>query len=104
MHQKDLQNKHTERLREHEKARLERAKLREQHKKAGDLHKLSKAVDALKDACPEKMPRTPAERLAGTQSRIEALLKAADAIRPALEDFYGALTAEQKATFDNLRS
>jgi hypothetical protein len=63
-----------------------------------------KAVDALKDACPEEMPRTPAERLAATQGRIEALIKAADAIRPALEDFYGALTAEQKASFDNLRS
>jgi hypothetical protein len=63
-----------------------------------------KALDALKNACPDTTPETPGERLAATQSRLEAMVEAAKIIEPALEDFYSALNAEQKVRFDKLSS
>jgi LTXXQ motif family protein len=63
-----------------------------------------KAVETLKAACPEQAPKSPAERLAATQARIEAMIKAADAMRPALEDFYASLNEQQKKAFDTMRS
>jgi hypothetical protein len=63
-----------------------------------------KAVDIMKAACPEDPPVSPGERLAATQTRIEALIEAAKAIQPALEDFYAALTDQQKALFSKMKS
>lgn len=63
-----------------------------------------KAIDIMKAACPEDPPVTPNERLAATQTRIEAMIEAAKAIQPALEDFYAALNDQQKALFSRMRS
>jgi hypothetical protein len=63
---------------------------------------LEKAVDILRDACPNTTPMTPVGRLEVMQKRIEALLAAANEVRPALEEFYAALSDEQKAKFNRL--
>jgi hypothetical protein len=34
--------------------------------------------------------------------RLTAMVDAANAVKPALEDFYGSLTAEQKARFNRI--
>jgi hypothetical protein len=36
------------------------------------------------------------------QQRLEAMIAAANAVRPALEDFYASLSNEQKANFNRL--
>ncbi len=36
------------------------------------------------------------------KQRLDAMIAAANAVRPALEDFYAALTDEQKAKFNRL--
>jgi hypothetical protein len=63
-----------------------------------------KALDVLKAACPEDPPVSPSERLAATQTRLEAMIEAAKAIQPALEDFYSALNDQQKAQFSKMKS
>jgi hypothetical protein len=63
-----------------------------------------KALDIMKAACPEDPPVSPSERLAATQTRIEAMIDAAKAIQPALEDFYAALNDQQKALFSKMKS
>ena len=63
-----------------------------------------KAVNILKAACPDDPPASPSERLATTQTRIEAMIEAAKAIQPALEDFYAALNDQQKAAFGKMKS
>lgn len=61
-----------------------------------------RAVGILNDACPTTMAATPVGRLEMMQKRLEALIAAADTVRPALEDFYAALGDEQKAKFNRL--
>jgi len=63
-----------------------------------------KALDIMKAACPEDPPASPNERLAATQTRLEAMIEAAKAIQPALEDFYAALNDQQKAQFSRMKS
>jgi hypothetical protein len=63
-----------------------------------------KALDILKAACPLDPPVSPSERLSATQTRIEAMIEAAKAIQPALEDFYAALDDQQKAQFSKMKS
>ena len=63
-----------------------------------------KALDILKAACPLDPPVSPSERLAATQTRIEAMIEAAKAIQQALEDFYAALDDQQKAKFSKMKS
>jgi hypothetical protein len=63
-----------------------------------------KAIDIMKAACPEDPPASPSERLAATQTRIEAMIEAAKTIQPALEDFYSALDDRQKALFSKMKS
>ena len=36
------------------------------------------------------------------QKRLEAMIEAANSVRPALQDFYAALSDEQKAKFNRL--
>lgn len=60
----------------------------------------AKAADLLKSACPTGSPLTPPARLAAAGQRLEALLQAIKTVRPALDDFYGSLSDEQKAQFD----
>jgi hypothetical protein len=38
------------------------------------------------------------------QKRLEAMIEAANTLRPALADFYASLNAEQKARFNRLGS
>jgi hypothetical protein len=63
---------------------------------------LEKAVDILRDACPNVTPMTPVGRLEVMQRRVQALLAAANEVRPALEEFYASLSDEQKAKFNRL--
>jgi hypothetical protein len=63
---------------------------------------LGNAVDILGKACPTVIPLTPVGRLEVMQARLEAMIAAGNAVRPALEDFYAALDSEQKAKFNRL--
>jgi hypothetical protein len=60
------------------------------------------AVDILNKACPTSVPGTPVGRLEVMQTRLEAMIEAANSVRPALQDFYAALSDEQKAKFNRL--
>jgi hypothetical protein len=72
----------------------------------GALDRLSeavnKAVDTLQAACPTTIPLTPVGRLEVMQQRLEAMIEAANTVRPALQDFYASLSNEQKAKFNRL--
>jgi len=63
---------------------------------------LEEAVDALQAACPTTIALTPVGRLEVMQKRLEAMIEAANTVRPALEDFYAVLNNEQKAKFNRL--
>jgi hypothetical protein len=60
------------------------------------------AVEILRSACPTELPTTPPGRLAATRQRVEAMLRALQVVRPALEKFYASLTDEQKQRFNAL--
>jgi LTXXQ motif family protein len=60
------------------------------------------AVAILQAACPDRLPRTPMDRLGAIESSLDAMIHAAKAIQPALRDFYGSLTDEQKAHMNAL--
>lgn len=62
----------------------------------------AKAADLIKAACPSTLPLTPPGRLATEGRRLQAMLTAVETIRPPLQDFYDALSSEQKARFDAL--
>jgi hypothetical protein len=62
----------------------------------------NKAVEALQAACPDTIPLTPVGRLEVMEQRLDAMVTAANTVRPALEDFYASLSAEQKARFNRL--
>jgi hypothetical protein len=49
------------------------------------------------------MPSTPTGRLRAVQTRLDAMLEAVKAERPAMDKFYSSLTDEQKARFNALR-
>jgi hypothetical protein len=63
---------------------------------------IHKAVETLNAACPNAVPETPVGRLDVMQKRVEAMIDAANAVRPALEEFYTSLNDEQKAKFNRL--
>jgi hypothetical protein len=63
---------------------------------------MQKAVEILGNACPNTVPMTPVGRLEVMKQRLDAMIAAANAVRPALEDFYASLTDEQKAKFNRL--
>ena len=63
---------------------------------------MQKSVDILRDACPNTVPMTPVGRLDVMKQRLDAMIAAANAVRPALEDFYASLSDEQKAKFNRL--
>ena len=60
----------------------------------------AKAADLLKDSCPTQTLATPTGRLAVVKARLGAMLEAVKIERPALENFYGSLSDEQKARFN----
>jgi hypothetical protein len=63
---------------------------------------MQKAVDTLRQACPNTVPQTPVGRLDVMQKRLEAMIDAANTVRPALEEFYTSLNDEQKAKLNRL--
>ena len=63
---------------------------------------IAKSVAKLSEACAIAAPATPVGRLDAMQKRLEAMLSAAQQIRPALEEFYALLDDEQKAKFNRL--
>jgi hypothetical protein len=63
---------------------------------------IQKSLDTLSKACPSSPAMTPVGRLDAMQQRLEAMIAAANQIRPALERFYATLGAEQKAKFNRL--
>jgi hypothetical protein len=63
----------------------------------------AKGVEDLQAACPNDVPMTPVGRLEAMQHRLEAMLKAAKLVEPALDEFYATLSSEQKARFNTLQ-
>lgn len=61
-----------------------------------------KAVGILQAACPEDTPVTPPGRLEMMENRLQAMIDAANTVKPALADFYGSLSNEQKARFNRI--
>jgi hypothetical protein len=61
-----------------------------------------KAVSILQDACPQNVPQTPTGRLELMEKRLQAMRDAANEVKPALTDFYAALSNEQKARFNTI--
>ena len=62
----------------------------------------ARAADLIKAACPSEIPLTPPGRLAAVGKRLQAMLQAVQTIRPPLEDFYNALSDDQKARFNTM--
>jgi hypothetical protein len=63
---------------------------------------LQKAADTLAAACPTDTAMTPVGRLEAMEKRLDAMIEAANTVRPPLEDFYAQLSAEQKARFNRM--
>jgi hypothetical protein len=61
-----------------------------------------KAVSILQAACPEEVALTPPGRLQEMEIRLQAMIDAADTVKPALDSFYASLTNEQKARFNRM--
>jgi hypothetical protein len=64
----------------------------------------AKASEQLKGNCPAYQPFTPTGRIEAMEKRLEAMLEATRAVRPALANFYSSLNDEQKARFNTLGS
>jgi hypothetical protein len=62
----------------------------------------TEAVKILQAACPTELPSTPTGRLAAMRARVDAMLKAVQTVRPALEKFYASLSDEQRERFNAL--
>jgi LTXXQ motif family protein len=62
----------------------------------------AQAVNLMQSSCPTDLPSTPTGRLAAMRQRIEPMLQAVQMVRPALEQFYGSLSDEQKERFNRL--
>jgi hypothetical protein len=61
-----------------------------------------KGVSMLQAACPDETPLTPTGRLDAMQKRLQAMVDAANEVKPALTDFYSSLDGEQKARFNRI--
>lgn len=58
--------------------------------------------EMLKTNCVSDQPLTPTSRLAIMENRLETMLRVLDTVQPALANFYGSLSDEQKAKFNRL--
>jgi hypothetical protein len=68
-----------------------------------DLKSVStEAVRVLQAACPTELPSTPTGRLAAMRTRVDAMFRAVQTVRPALEKFYASLSDEQRERFNAL--
>jgi LTXXQ motif family protein len=63
---------------------------------------LNRAVERLQKACPTIVATTPVGRLEAMEQRLEAMIEAANTVRPPLDAFYAKLSNEQKAAFNRL--
>jgi hypothetical protein len=63
---------------------------------------VARSAGRLGEACAAATPGTPVGRLDAMQKRIDAMVAAAEDIRPALDAFYASLDDEQKAKFNRL--
>ncbi len=61
-----------------------------------------KAADFLEANCPVDQTLTPPARVAAMEKRLDAMMEAIKIVQPALQSFYGSLTDEQKARFNQL--
>src|SRR3569623_2070662 len=61
-----------------------------------------KAVGVLQAACPSDTPLTPPGRLQAIETRLKAMVDAANTVKQPLGDFYASLTAEQNARFNRM--
>ena len=69
-----------------------------QRTKLNDLKTASQqAIQYLNESCPKNDPVTPIGRLQAMERRLSAMLEAVRTVEPALDDFYAALTDEQRA-------
>ena len=64
----------------------------------------TKAADFLQANCPTEQTLTPPGRVAAMERRLNTMLEAVKMVEPALDSFYGSLTDEQKARFNQLGS
>lgn len=62
----------------------------------------TKAAGLLKANCPKEQSLTPPGRVALMEQRLNAMLEAIKIVEPELDAFYGLLTDEQKARFNQL--
>ncbi|MGY4510452.1 putative transcriptional regulator [Bradyrhizobium sp. USDA 3650] len=60
------------------------------------------ARDTIRAACPTQVPATAIERLGLMRERIEAMIKATDAVAPSLAKFVDLLDDDQRAKLDSL--
>ena len=60
------------------------------------------AANQLHASCPSQLPQTPIDRFDAVSRRLNAMSEAIKTVRPALADFYGSLSDEQKARFNTL--
>jgi hypothetical protein len=56
-----------------------------------------RAIQYLNESCPKDDPASPTGRLQAVERRLSAMLEAVRTVQPALDDFYAALSDEQKA-------
>ena len=56
-----------------------------------------RAIQYLNESCPKHDAASPTGRLETIERRLSAMLEAVRTVQPALDDFYAALTDEQKA-------
>ena len=63
----------------------------------------TKAADTARAACPTNVPTTVPGRMEAMEKRMDAMLASMKTVRPALDEFYSSLTAEQKAELDSGR-
>ena len=61
-----------------------------------------KAEDISKSGCISSMPTTVGGRLDATGKRVDALIEAANELKPAVGGFYASLSDEQKAQFNSM--
>jgi len=64
----------------------------------------SKAAEFLKANCSTAEPLSPTSRVVAMKQRLETMSEAIRIVEPALQNFYGSLTDEQKARFNQLGS
>ena len=62
----------------------------------------TKAVSIMQAACPDETPITPTGRLEAMQTRLQAMIDAANTVKPSLDSFYASLSSEQKARFNRI--